>query len=409
VTALTPPLAAAPAGARLRPSDLAGLASIGLRTRKLRASLSALGIAIGVAAIVAVLGLASSSQAQLLAEIARLGTNLLTVSSGQTLTGQTAELPDTSPGMVGQLPGVTAVQYTGTVNNANAYRSPLIPSFDTDALSVTAASLGLPGAVGTSIAEGRYLNAATAREPVAVLGYETAQLMGIDRIWPGMRIWVGGQWFYVAGILNPATLAPQLDTSILVGFPAAEKYLGFDGHPSELYVRTVNTQAATTRVDDLLGYQANPENPSEVSVSQPSSALTAQADAAGAFNTLFLGLGAVALLVGAVGVANIMVISVLERRQEIGLRRALGATRGQIRIQFLSEAILLALIGGVAGVIAGVVCTAVYAHIKGWPTVVPPEAWAGGLAAAILIGALAGLLPAIRAARLSPTEALWAV
>jgi putative ABC transport system permease protein len=407
MTTLTPQRAAAPAAARLRTSDLAGLASIGLRTRKLRASLSALGIAIGVAAIVAVLGLASSSQAQLLAEIARLGTNLLTVTNGQSLTGQTAELPDASPGMVGQLPGVTAVQYTGTVSNVNAYRSPLIPSFDTNALSVNAASLGLPGAVGTSMAQGRYLNAATAREPVAVLGYEAAQLMGIDRTWPGMRIWVGGQWFYVVGVLNSATLAPQLDTSILVGFPAARKYLGFDGRPSELYVRTLNTQATTTRVDNLLGYQANPENPSEVNVSQPSSALSAQADAAGAFDTLFLGLGAVALLVGAVGVANIMIISVLERRQEIGLRRALGATRGQIRIQFLSEAILLALIGGVTGVIAGAICTAVYAHVKGWPAVIPAEAWVGGLAAALAIGALAGLLPAIRAARLSPTEALW--
>jgi putative ABC transport system permease protein len=401
--------ATAPTAARLRPSDLAGLASIGLRTRKLRAALSALGIAIGVAAIVAVLGLASSSQAQLLAEIARLGTNLLTVTNGQTITGQTAELPDASPGMVSRLPGVTAVQYTGTVNNVNAYRSPYIPAADTDALSVTAASTGLPGAVGTSIAEGSYLNAATAREPVAVLGYEAAQLLGIDRIWPGERIYVGGMWFYVAGILNSATLVPQLDTSILVGFPAAQKYLGFDGHPSELYVRTVNTQAAATRVENLLGYQANPENPSQVDVSPTSTTLTAQADAAGAFDTLFLGLGAVALLVGAVGVANIMIISVLERRQEIGLRRALGATRGQIRTQFLSEAILLALTGGVAGVIAGAICTAVYAHTKGWPTVIPTEAWAGGLAAAIAIGALAGLLPAIRAARLSPTQALWSL
>jgi putative ABC transport system permease protein len=398
-----------PPTARLRVSDLAGLASIGLRTRKLRASLSALGIAIGVAAIVAVLGLASSSQAQLLNEIARLGTNLLTATNGQTVSGQSAELPDASPGMVARLPGVTAVQYTGTVSNVNAYRSPLIPSYDTGSLSVTAASLGLPAAVGTSVGQGSYLNAATAKEPVAVLGYEAAQLLGIDRIWPGMRIWIGGQWFSVVGILSSATLAQQLDTSILVGFPAAEKYLGFDGHPSELYVRTVNTQAATTRVDNLLGYQANPEDPNAVDVSQPSSALTAQADAAGAFDTLFLGLGAVALFVGAVGVANIMIISVLERRQEIGLRRALGATRGQIRAQFLSEAILLALIGGVAGVIAGVICTAVFARIKGWPTVIPLEAWAGGLAAALLIGALAGLLPAIRAARLSPTQALWSL
>jgi putative ABC transport system permease protein len=393
----------------MNPGDLIGLASIGLRTRKLRASLSALGIAIGVAAIVGVLGLAQSSQAGLLAEIAKLGTNLLTVANGQSLTGQTVELPVTAPGMVAELPGVTAVQYTATVSNVSAYRSPVVPSIDTNGLSVDAASLGLPATVGTSVAQGTYLNAATANEPVAVLGYAAAQRLGIDRIWPGEKIWVGDMWFYVAGTLNSATLASNLDDSVLIGFPAAEKYLGLDGHPSELYVRTQNIPAVTTAVDNLLAAQAYPENPSEMGVSQPSDALTAQADAAGAFDTLFLGLGAVALLVGAVGVANIMVISVLERRQEIGLRRALGATRGQIRIQFLSEAILLALAGGVAGVIAGAVATAVYARIKGWAIVIPPEAWAGGVAAALLIGALAGLLPAIRAARLSPTQALWSL
>jgi putative ABC transport system permease protein len=399
--------AAAPAAARLRPGDLGLLASVGLRTRKLRAALSALGIAIGVAAIVAVLGLARSSQAGLLDEIARLGTNLLTVTNGQSFGGGTAELPVAAPAMIGQLPGVTAVQDTGTVNNANAYRSPRIPSINTNALTVAASTLDLPAAVGTSVAQGRYLNAATAREPVAVLGAAAAQRLGFDRIWPGMRIQVGGVWFYVVGILNPAALAPEIDSSILVGFPAAEHYLGFDGHPSEIYVRAVDSLVVT--VDNLLGAQANPENPSQVDVSQPSAALTAKAAAAGAFDTLFLGLGAVALLVGAVGVANIMVISVLERRQEIGLRRALGATRGQIRIQFLSEAILLALAGGAAGVIAGAVATAVYAHAKGWAIVIPVEAWAGGLGAALLIGAAAGLLPAIRAARLSPTQALWSI
>ena len=397
--------AAAPRAVRLQPGDLAGLASVGLRTRKLRAVLSALGIAIGVAAIVAVLGLASSSQAGLLAEISRLGTNLLTVANGQTFTGATAELPVAAPGMIARLPGVTAVQETGTVSGVNAYRSPHIPSIHTNALSVDASTLGLPGVVGTSLAQGRYLNAATAREPAAVLGAAAAQRLGIDRIWPGMRIWAGGMWFYVTGILRPAALAPEIDSAILVGFPAAGKYLHFDGHPSKVYLRAANSQVTT--VDNLLGAQADPENPSEVSVSQPSDALTAQADAAGAFDTLFLGLGAVALLVGAVGVANIMVISVLERRQEIGLRRALGATRGQIRTQFLAEAILLALAGGGAGVITGAVSTAVYAHAKGWAIIIPPEAWAGGLGAALLIGALAGLLPAIRAARLSPTEALW--
>ena len=417
---ITSPRPAAPAAARLRPLDLAALASIGLATRKLRASLSALGIAIGVAAIVAVLGLAASSQAVLLDEIQALGTNLLTVSNGQDLSGNTVELSDAAPGMIRRLPGVTNVQYTGFVSSVNAYRSPLIPPDETNALSVDAASLGLPAAAGTSIAQGRFLNAATGREPVAVLGAQTAQMLGIDRIRPGERIWVcnqsypcpvGGMWLYVTGILNPVpdAYAPEINTSVLVGFPAAEKYLGLDGNPSEIYVRTVNNPSAPTAVANLLASQASPQNPSQVVKSQPSAALTAQADAKGALDTLFLGLGAVALLVGAIGVANIMVISVLERRSEIGLRRALGATRGQIRAQFLDEAILLSLVGGVIGVTAGAAATAAYAHAKGWPVVIPAEAWAGGLAAALLIGALAGLLPAIRAARLSPTRALWTV
>jgi len=395
-----------PAAGRLRPADLARLASVGLRTRKLRAGLSALGIGIGVAAIVAVLGLSASSAAGLMAEISRLGTNLLTVANGQALFGGTAELPTTAPGMIARIRAVTDVQETGSVKAA-AYRSPLIPGIDTNGLSVQAASPGLPQAVGTSVVQGRYLNAATAREPVAVLGAAAAQRLGVDRVHPGERIWVGGQWFYLAGILRPAVLAPGIDSSVLVGFPAAETYLGFDGHPSAIYVRARTSQVAA--VQALLAATANPENPSQVDVSQPSAALVAQAEAQSALNALFLGLGAVALLVGAIGVANIMVISVLERRSEIGLRRALGATRGHIRVQFLSEAVLLALLGGVAGVGAGALATAVYAHSKGWAVVVPVLAWGGGIGAALVIGALAGLLPALRAARMSPTEALWSM
>jgi putative ABC transport system permease protein len=400
---------AAPASSRLRVADLAGVASVGLRTRKLRAALSGLGIAIGVGAIVAVLGLARSSQAGLLAEISQLGTNLLTVTNGQSLTGGPAELPLTAPGMISQLPGVTAVQYTGALQGVSAYRSPYIPAVNTNALLVSAASLSLPEVTGTPVAAGSYLNSATAREPAAVLGAAAAQRLGYDRVWPGARIWLSGMWFYVVGILKPAVLAPEIDSSVLIGFPAAEHYLGFDGHPSSIYVRTQDTPAATNAVDNVLGAQAAPEDPSEASVSQPSATLTAQADAAGAFDTLFLGLGAVALLVGGIGVANIMVISVLERQREIGLRRALGATKGQIRIQFLSEAIMLTGLGGAVGVALGAIATAVYAHAKGWAVVIPPQAWAGGLGAAVLIGALAGLLPAVRASRLSPTQALWSL
>jgi putative ABC transport system permease protein len=388
---------------KLRLGDLARLASVGLRTRRVRAALSALGIAIGVAAIVAVLGLSASSQAGLLSEIDRLGTNLLDVTNGQTLFGQTAELPDAAPAMIARIGPVTQVQYTGAVNG-NVFRSPLIPAIDTNAISISAASLDLARTVGTSVWQGSFLNAATAREPVVVLGAAAAQRLGIDRVFAGERIWLAGMWFYVAGILNPAALAPEIDSSVLVGFAAAERYLDFDGHPSEIYVRAQTSQVDA--VDNILGATADPETPSDVDVSQPSAALVARADAQGAFNDLFLGLAAVALLVGAVGVANIMIIGVLERRSEIGLRRALGATKANIRTQFLSEAILLALLGGIVGVLAGILATTIYASTKGWAIVIPPLAWGGGLAAAIAIGAIAGLLPAIRAARMSPTDAL---
>jgi len=401
-----------PAPTRLALPALARLAVAGIATRRLRASLSALGIAIGVAAIVAVLGLSSSSSAGLSAEIAALGTNLLTVQSGQNLSGGTSELPLAAPAMISRLPGVYQVQSTGATD-VNVYRSPLIPAVNTNALSVDASTLGLPRTTGTSVARGEFLNTATAREPVCVLGAAAAQLLGIDQVFGGERIWAtgvsgsGGMWLYVAGILRPDVLAPEIDSSVLVGFPFARQYLGFDGHPSMIYVKATDSQV--TSVDSSLAGQANPENPSGVGVSQPSDALVAARDAKSAFSTLFLGLGAVALLVGAIGVANIMIIAVLERRSEIGLRRALGATRGHIRTQFLAEAIVLSLLGGAAGVIAGAVATIVYAQQKGWPAVIPTEAWAGGLIAALLIGALAGLLPAIRAARLSPTQALWSL
>ncbi|UBU18944.1 ABC transporter permease [Nonomuraea gerenzanensis] len=390
----------------MHPADLARVAGLGLRTRRTRAALSALGIAIGVAAMVAVLGLSASSQAGLLAEIDKLGTNLLTVTPGQTLGGDNAKLPGDAPKMIARIGPVEKVEHTGRTK-ANAFRNPYIPAFNTNSLTVNAASLDLPAAVRTSLAQGVYLNAATARQPVAVLGADAARRLGIAKIHQGTRIWVGGQWFYLAGILNPATLTPEIDSAVLVGYPAAEKYLRFDGHPTTIYVRASTDHVPSVR--KVLAATTNPRNPGEVNVSQPSAALVARAAAQSALNGLFLGLGAVALLVGGIGVANTMVISVLERRSEIGLRRSLGATRADIRLQFLSEAILLGALGGLAGVALGALATTIYTHINNWATVIPPLAWAGGLGAAVAIGATAGLLPAIRAARMQPTEALRTV
>ena len=401
---------------RLSPRDWLRVASVGLRVRPLRAALSGLGIAIGTAAIVSILGLSASSQAGLLAEIDRLGTNLLTVEAGQSLTGQEAQLPLQAPGRITLLDSVQVLAHTGVMKNEKVYRNSMIPMAESGGLQVRAASLNLPAVLDTGIARGAWLNAGTAHEPVAVLGAVAAERLGIDRVYADQRIWLGGQWFNVAGILEPSPLATDIDTSALVGYPAAQKYLGYvsiargeqrAGPPSTIYVRVATGRE--TSVQALLAPTANPEAPNQVNVSQPSDVLTARAAAAGAFDSLFLGLGIVALIVGAVGVANIMIISVLERRSEIGLRRALGATKQQIRTQFLTESILLAVLGGIVGVLVGVLATAIYAGTKHWAIVIPVEAWMGGIASAILIGAFAGLMPAIRASRLPPTVALRTV
>jgi putative ABC transport system permease protein len=391
-----------PAPRRLGLRDLVVVGAGGLTARRLRATLSALGVAIGIAAIVAVLGISSSSKAGLVTQLDRLGTNLLTVAPGQTFAGDTATLPKQSVGMIRRIRPVRQAAAIAAVSNTGVYRSDRIPSEETRGLGIAAADLKLPQAVGATLAKGRWLNAATARYPTTVLGATTAAQLGIDRI--GSQVWLGGRWFTVVGILAPVTLAPELDRTALIGLPAARALFDANSSPTTIYVRADPDQVSD--VQGVLAATANPEHPNEVQVSRPSDALAAQAAAKSALNSLLLGLGGVALLVGGVGIANVMVIGVLERRSEIGLRRALGATRGHIRTQFVVESLLLALLGGVGGVVLGALVTVGYATHQHWQVVVPFAGVAGGVGVALCLGAIAGLYPAIRAARLAPTDAL---
>jgi putative ABC transport system permease protein len=368
--------------------------------------LSALGISIGIAAIVGVLGISQSSKSGLLTELGKLG-NLLTVQASNTAFGQQTELPATSEAMVARIGPVTNVTQIGAISNTNVYRNSLIPTIDTNGISLTATDAALPATLGATLAQGIFLNAATAHFPAVVLGAETASLLGINNLAHPTQVWIGGHWFTVIGILQPVQLVSQMDSMAFIGFPVAEQYFGFDGHPSELFLRAVPNEV--TAVSSVLSATVDPQDPTTVAWNLPADILKAEVDATGAYNGLLLGLGAVALLVGGVGIANVMVISVLERRSEIGLRRALGASRRHVAEQFLAEALLLSLLGGVAGTVIGGAATVVYAVSQHWSVQIPAVALYGGVLAALAIGAIAGLYPSMRAARLSPTEALRTV
>ncbi|CAL9656956.1 ABC transporter permease [Streptomyces sp. enrichment culture] len=392
-----------PTPARMHLIDIVRTAGSGLRSRPMRVFLSALGIAIGIAAMIGVVGISTSSTEELNRKLDALGTNMLTVSPGQTFGGGEAHLPRDVVDMVGGIGPVESVSAVG-LTDAKVYRTDRIPAEETGGIGVYAARTDLPATVGIHVTDGRWLNAANAQYPAVVLGPKAAELLGVHRAGENIQVWLGEHWFTVVGLIASNELAPELNSAALIGWSAAEDTVGFDGYATTVYTRADET--AVQNVQAVLGATANPEDPSSVKVSRPSDALSAKQATDETLGSLLLGLGAVALLVGGVGVANTMVVSVLERRAEIGLRRSLGATRGQIRTQFLCESLLLSALGGLGGVALGIAVTTGYATYQGWPSVVPLWAMAGGVGATLVIGGLAGFYPAVRAARLSPTEAL---
>ncbi|WP_129667672.1 ABC transporter permease [Phytoactinopolyspora endophytica] len=389
---------------RMRARDTLRVAFSGLRTRPLRAVLSALGIAVGIAAMVAVVGISASSQEQVNQQLRELGTGLLTVSPGTSFRGGEAKLPENSVDMVARIDDVDAVSAVGVLGDANVYRNEAIDPGQTNALAVHAADTGLLDTVSGTVADGRWLDDALAEYPAVVLGSDAAELLGISHTDGSINVWLGDQWFTVVGILDPVPLAPELDMSAMVGWPVAAELLGFDGSPTTVY-----ELSGENKVDDVRGLlpaTVNPSNPEEVAVSRPSDALAAQAAVDETLTTLLLALGGVALLIGGIGVANTMVIAVLERRSEVGLRRALGATRPHIRRQFLGESVLLAGFGGIGGAALGGVVTAVFATSRDWQFALPLWVLAGAAGATVVVGALAGVYPAARAACMPPTAAL---
>ncbi|MET8749975.1 FtsX-like permease family protein [Streptomyces sp. NPDC004667] len=400
----TPAPAAVPAlpgRTRLRPADLLRLGMLGPRTRRLRSGLSALGICLGIAAVIAVTGISSSNQAHLLARLDQLGSNLITVSPGKDTDQRLVPLPPTAERMLANIAPVEQVTATGSTK-AEVYRNSLVPKEQTGSISVLAARLNLLDVLRAELVGGTWLDRASENLPVTVLGDQAAQRLGVTA--PGERVWLGGQSYAVAGVLAPNELAPELRTAALVGWPQATAHLGADGTAATVYLRSHPERVPD--VQAVAAASANPAAPGKVAVSRPSDLLTARNEAKGAMTGLVLALAAVALLVGGVGIANTMVVGVMERRGEIGLRRALGARGGQIAAQFLLEAVLMGLVGGLAGLAGGALTVYAYAFAQGWPPSIPLYTLAAGPLVSVLVAALAGIHPAARAARASPTDAL---
>lgn len=387
----------------MRPADVVRVGVGSLGARAARTVLTALGIAIGIAALVSVVGISASSRADLLAQLDKFGTNLLEVRAGQTVFGDAATLPQDAPAMIRRIGPVDNVGATAGLS-ATVRRTNMIPTSETGGITVEAATPPLPATVGATLQEGRFLDDSTQSLPAVVLGSTAARRLGIESLRESPMVWIGGRWWAVIGILDPVPLLSSLDSDAFVGFDAAKDLLGHDGKVSTIFVRMDPKSVEAVR--KVLAATANPQAPNEVSISRPSDALKARAAVDRGLRALLLALGGVSLLVGGIGIANVMVISVLERRTEIGVRRAIGATRRHIRLQFLTEAATLATLGGLCGVGLGCAVTALYARRQSVPLTLPTSALVGGVVAALVVGAVAGLYPAGRAARLDPAEAL---
>jgi len=388
---------------RLRAVDAVSTATLGIRTRKGRAVLTALGIAIGIAAILAVIGITSSSKAELIAQIDALGTNLLQVRPGNDLFGEDSTLPPDAPSMIRRIAPVQAA--TSLIKlNATVRPTPFVSRDDPIGIDLYAAEPNLIDTLDGRMASGHFFDSGTDDLPVVVLGSVAAQRLGIDTVEGGRNVLIAGKWFNLIGVVDPLQLNPDIDRAAIIGQDIAVDLFGIKRNASVIYLRAEPEYVEEVR--GVLAATANPAAPNEVEVSRPSEALEARAQVDKNLQTLLLSLGAVALLVGAIGIANVMVISVLERRSEIGVRRALGATRAHIGIQFIMESALLAFMGGVLGIGIGAAVTYAYARSQDWLGTVPLVALAGSVAVTLLLGVISGLYPAVRAARLDPVEAI---
>jgi putative ABC transport system permease protein len=390
-----------------RVRELIGVALTGLFARKVRTALLLLGPTIGVAAIIAAVGLTDSAKGDLKRKVDELGTNLIEASASSSFGSQNPTLPADAVDRAFTVRTVQSV--SAVVELSNIIVLPYAEAtekYETVPVPVLASDAELPAVLQVPLVSGRWLNGFDEHE-----GARTAVIgLGLARefdVLPGevRAIELDGKEYAVVGVLDLVELEPAFDNAVFIPFSTADTdFVADDILPNKLYVRArPGTEDATS---EALKTAVNLGGPDEVKTELKSEALQLAAQSDRQLQLIVVSMGLLAIIVGGIGIANVMSISVIQRSSEIGIRRALGHTRSTIALQFIFEAIVVGVLGGVLGVPVGVAAIGVGVAIAGWVFTLQPMLVPGGVLLAVVISVFAGLYPAVRAARLEPLETL---
>ena len=394
---------------RIKPGDLVDEMLAGIFARPMRALLTTLGTVLGLASLVATLGLSRTAGSQIIDQFDELSASQVMVTARSNPNGSTAgALPWNVEDRLDRLNGVVAAGAVADVINPGNVRT--VPVLDLTGeyehvVPVVAASAGVLDAVRGHIAVGRWFDAGHVKrgDPVAVIGADLAAELGIRRLEVQPGIYIGDRDVTVLGIVDEALRDRGFLGSVMITSSAAQRY--FDVTRPERVVIDVEVGAG-----QLIGVQApialNPSSPESLSAAAPTLPTATRDQVADDVNGLFLVLGIVSLVVGAIGIANVTLVTVMERTSEIGLRRALGARRRHIAGQFLGESAAIGLVGGVIGAAIGLLIVVGVSAAKEWTPVLDPWMPLAAPPVGALVGLVAGMYPSIRAARMEPVEAL---
>ena len=406
--------AAAASRPRFRFSDLVDETLAGVFARPARAALTTLGTVLGIASLVATLGISRTAGSQIVGRFDELAATQVTVAARTAGSGSSqraaALLPWDVESRIDRLNGVVASGAVAEVSNPGTVRT--VPLRDPENVTerlvpVYASSVGFLEAVRGEISVGRWFDSGHVerRDRVAVIGADVAAQFGIDRLDAQPGIFIGDELFTVIGILDEAPRDEGLVSSIVVPSTSGQDRLDVT-RPERVVIET--EIGAAQLIAEQAPIALAPNGAEALKVTAPRDPTRTKNAVQDDVNQLFLLLGLISLVVGAIGIANVTLVTVMERTGEIGLRRALGASRRHIAMQFLSESMAMGLVGGIIGATVGIITIVSVAGSRQWTPVLDLWLPLAAPVAGALVGLVAGLYPSIRAARMEPVDALRA-